>query len=352
MRLFVRVLFLCLTCVSFTGCKSNLSQNSNTNSVTKETQARINFAPTLRVMNSVVDYEGSIVFIEERGQPNFRLAKFDLETKEITTIFQIPQGAWVYQLDASTDSKQLVLSYTEPSEETSFDRSGIYLLDLETNAEPQLLLGSDEAFVYYYDPVFSTDNTFVYYIVSDSVRRSLRLERINLESNEVILIAENALWPKVSPDGTSITYLSINQETQDRSLIKANLDGSNPQTLITENQLGDLDLPFYSADGDWIYVSVPKEQTEESSLWQNLLGIASLAYAHGNHDVPSDWWRISSNGSEPEQVTQESVIHYYGDVSASNTVGYTGTKGFYIFDGEESKLLLGSRALRAFTWLE
>jgi len=124
-------------------------------------------------------------------------------------------------------------------------------------------------------------------------------------------------------------------------------------THIAENQLEDLDLPFYSADGNWIYVSVPKEQSEESNLWENFLGVAGLAYAHGNHDVPSDWWRVSvDGGGEPEQVTQESVIHYYGDMSKSNILAYTGTKGFYIYDGEETELVLGSRAIRAFTWLE
>lgn len=350
MRLIALVLSLCLSVNSLTSCKRNPTQANDTN---LNSQSIINFAPTLRVMNNVAEQDGSIVFIEERGQPDFRLAKFDLATKDITTIFQIPLGAWVYQLDASADNKQLVFSYTEPSEEMSFDRSGIYLLDiegdLESESEPQLLIGSSEAFVYYYDPVFSVDDAYVYYIVSDSVRRVLRLERIHVASKVVDIIAHNALWPKVSPDGTSLTYLAINQETQDRSLIKSELDGSNPQTLIAENQLEDLDLPFYSADGNWIYVSVPKEQAEESSLWQNFLGVA---YAHGNHDVPSDWWRISVNGGEPQQLTQESVIHYYGDMSNSNTFAYTGTKGFYVFDGKASQLFLGSRAIRAFTWLK
>lgn len=356
----MRLLALLLCSLLFFGGLASCKKNTNTSTQKLTTQTStdsskniFNFAPTIRVTKDAIEQNGSIVFIEERGQPDFRLAKFDLETKNVTTVFQIPEGGWVYQVDAAnTGNQQLVMSYTKPSEEMKFDRSGIYLLDISNaDAQAELLVGSDEAFVYYYDPVFSVDNEYVYYMVSDSVNRSLRLERINLVTKAIDLIAENALWPKVSPDGTSIVYLAINQETSARSLIKAELDSSNPQTLISENQLPDLDLPFFSADGEWVYVSVPNTETEEASIWQNLLGVAGMAYAHGNHDVPSDWWRVSIQGDEFEQVNQESVIHYFGDMSETDTLGFTANKGFYIFDGEESKLILSSRTVRAFTWL-
>lgn len=361
MRLLTLLLCSLLLCGGLASCKKNpITQEVTTQTSTKDSSSIFDFAPTIRITKDAVEQEGSIIFIEERGQPDFRLAKFDLATKELTTIFQIPDGGWVYQLDST--NQQLVMSYTEPTEETQFDRSGIYLLDVSSDdAQPQLLVGSDEAFVYYYDPVFSvtegnSNSEFVYYIVSDSVKRSLRVERINIETKVIDIIAENALWPKVSPDGTSIVYLAINQETNTRSLIKAELDGNNPKTLIVENQLEDLDLPFFSTDGEWVYVSVPKVKAEETNFWQDLLGVAGVAYAHGNHDVPSDWWRVSVNAdktnSVPEQVTQESVIHYFGDMAKTDNLGFTASKGFYVFDGEESKLLLGSRAIRAFTWLD
>jgi len=91
LRFLTLLLCLCFSFSSLTSCKKAPAQdvNNNSQSIVEEAKAILNFAPTLRVMNNVGEQEGSIVFIEERGQPDFRLAKFDLATKDITTIFQI-----------------------------------------------------------------------------------------------------------------------------------------------------------------------------------------------------------------------------------------------------------------------
>ena len=39
------------------------------------------------------------------------------------------------------------------------------------------------------------------------------------------------------------------------------------------------------------------------------------AMAHASHDTPGDWWRVRTDGGDPEQVTRLETIHYDGAAS-------------------------------------
>ncbi|MEM7531014.1 MAG: hypothetical protein AAF639_02455 [Chloroflexota bacterium] len=349
---------------------------------TRTTQASssTNFSLDLKIAEPTAHLPGSIVFIEQRGYPNHRIARFHFATQTLSTLFTIPKGALVYQLDTSPDGAQVVMSYTGPDADgnVTYDHSEIYLLDITNDMDEtmddtvkrqeEMLVSPTEVGILYYDPVWSPDGRFIYYIryVPDAEPLTLSIERYHTETQTTEHIATNGLWPQLSPDGTRLVYLAINPETQVRSLVIADADGGNPQTLVAEDKFYDLDLPVFSPDGAWVYFSVPRDPTASSWL-ERLLGVKTV-YAHGNHNVLGDWWRIAvknhadTHSDEPtiEQVDADAppAIMMYGEFAPADSTyfGYTSHRGLYVVDTRSdiptTTLVLKSRAIRVFSWLD
>ena len=193
------------------------------------------------------------------------------------TIFQIPSGAFVYQLDSSPDGEQLIIAYTEPAdgEANPFDRSGLYLLDLSlTTPMPERLIGAKQANVYFYDPAWSSDGNFIYYVRLERLEEGgqvdqVWIERFELETGETIRLAENSTWPRTAHHSNQITYVAIDPENGVRSVILADPDGSNAQDLISAGAFNDLDLPFFAPDDRQIYFSVL--DVESSRNWLDIV---------------------------------------------------------------------------------
>ena len=118
-----------------------------------------------------------------------------------------------------------------------------------------------------------------------------------------------------------------------------------------------------------MYFSVPRDPTASSWL-DRLLGVKAV-YAHGNHNILGDWWRISvkqndANGDETgtdpviEQVDENAppAIMMYGEFAPMDSTyfGYTSHRGFYVVDASgdmpTTTLVLKSRAMRVFSWID
>ena len=78
------------------------------------------------------------------------------------------------------------------------------------------------------------------------------------------------------------------------------------------------------------------------------------AYAHGNHDVVSDWWRVAVEGGEPEQVTDLQTV-FYGGRAYPGGASFAAAcrEGVLLVDTStgEAASLLEVRTIRALSWL-
>jgi len=304
---------------------------------------------------------GKIAFIEQRGQPNYQIADYDFDAQSHDKLFPVPANGRLHQISNSPDGQQIAVAYSIADtnqltgKPTGLGRSKIYLIDLkDKNPTPQFIFADDDKNAFCYNPIWSADSRYLYFVSykkNATYDDEMKIKRYDFQRATSDVLIDNAGWPSLSTDGKRLTYLSVNHHSKKRALWTANSDGSNPQQLVAEDVLYDLNLPLFSIDGQWIYFAVPQKPV---LTWYQRLSPLSLAYAHGNHDVPSRWGRISTQGGNPEILNTAPSQIYFGQFSPDGRyLGYTSDKGFHIWDAttQHESLLLKSRAMRGFTWL-
>jgi Tol biopolymer transport system component len=165
----------------------------------------------------------------------------------------------------------------------------------------------------------------------------------------VTAVAENGIWPRVSPDGRSLAYIHIDQDSLAAELVLAERDGSNATVLVLRDRFMTLDAPFFSADGQWLYFSAVAEQTSSATWWERLLGIEVVSA----HNLPSRWWRLPLTGGEPEPLTEEARVGQYGVLSPDGRyLAFGSQSGIFLMqpDGSELHQLLELSAADSLSW--
>ena len=344
LKLMPPILLICLSLWAI-ACTGASSPNSETNDNALE-------APT-----------GHLLVVNQGSPPEHKIVSIDVATEAVETLFTAPEFTQIYQLDVSADGQQLVFAYTPPPtiDTGFFDRSMLYQLDLnQPNAEPQLLLGGSTPQEFYLQPTLSPDGQHLYYvkIVQDfnaAVANYLvAMERYDLQSGEILPLATDGIWPRLSRDGSKLTYIGVNPVTQERGLFLAEPNGTQVQTLVPVGLFFDIDTPLFSPDGAWVYFSVAKDAPGVS--WLGRLLRVEVAQAHADHNVPSDWWRAPVAGGEPEQVTEREEIIIYGEFSPDgNHLAYSTATSLYLMTVADNSLRqISNRSLAAgvLAWIE
>lgn len=298
---------------------------------------------------------GSLFYIlqEPRRQA---LMRYDFADGSSQTLFEVPLNAWLSHMAVSPDGSQIALTYApSPGEnEIQFGYSSLYLLLADGQSEPRLLIERTAEQEVFFNPTWSPDGQQLYYshvfpLDEEVFSFSTTLERLDLATGEVAMVAENGIWPRISPDGRSLAYVHIDQDSLLAELIVAELDGSNPTVMVPRDRFTTLDAPFFSADGQWLYFSAVAEQPSSATWWEQLLGI-EVASAHS---LPSRWWRLPVTGGEPEAVTTEAQVGQYGVVSPDGrSLAFSAQSGIYLMqpDGSDLVQLLDLSAADSLSW--
>lgn len=310
----------------------------------------------VQVVGDVSLLNGTIIFLEQRAQPDYRLAAFNFASNELSTVFDIPSGALVYQLSAGITADSLLLTYSTP--EMAYAYNGVYQLDLSVDdAAPDLIFGGEESGVYYADPVANPDGRYIYattYHVDALDQR--QIVRYTVATGTLEVIIEQAIMPVLSPDGTQLAYFRIDAETGVRSLWVADADGVNARQISLPDAFPDIDMVRFAATGDVLYFAVLTATTasDDSTAWLPTLLGASTAYAHGNHSVPAYWYQVSLGDESVRQVSRDEMIILNGALSANGAwLGTITDTGFAVVDiaTRSSVDVLSSRAMRNLVWL-
>jgi Tol biopolymer transport system component len=299
--------------------------------------------------------EGHLYFIlqEPRRQA---LMRHDLATDSTISLFEVPENAWLSHMAASPDGSQIAMTYApSPGEnEIQFGYSSLYLLLADGRSEPRLLIERTAEQEVFFNPTWSSDGAWLYYshvtpIDEATFTFSTNLERLELATGTVEVLAENGIWPRVSPDGRFLTYVHIDRDSLAAELVLAESDGRNPTVIVPLDRFVTLDAPFFSADGAWLYFSAVAEQTSSARWWERLLGIEVAAA----HNLPSRWWRLPVTGGEPEPLTEEARVGQYGALSPDGrSIAFSSQSGIYLMqpDGSAVQLLLDQSAADSLTW--
>ncbi|MGB0385273.1 MAG: hypothetical protein ACPGWR_10655 [Ardenticatenaceae bacterium] len=329
---------------------------------------------------------GRLIMIDPSFYPDHKLVLFDLATEEVTTLFDVPENGWIYQIDVSQDGRQLAMAYSAPptshesqADETQadqnqahgrqpYDRSGIYLLSLDDPAaDPVLLLGNREANEYVFNPIWSPDSQSIYYVsyhllstASDDTPTTpqdstldVALYRYDLQSAENTFIAQDAVWPRLSPNGERLAYIQVDPITTERGIHVVDTNSLSVTQVVPINEFFDVDTPHFSADGQWLYFSAAPHSTKVSRTWWERLLDVKVAEAHTDHNVPSDWWRVPAEGGEPEKITSTPRLITYGEFNESGKRLFFATNmGVYTMDatGDTVEQLPLPNLYKFFVW--
>ncbi|MEM7028450.1 MAG: hypothetical protein AAF629_02570 [Chloroflexota bacterium] len=306
--------------------------------------------------------EGHLIILDTSDYPNHGIDRINVATGESQRLFSAPEFSWIYQLQVQADEQRVIFAYSPPPGDGRglFDRSAVYALSLtDSSLEPEAVLGGNLPNEFYYEPTVSPDGRFMYYVryavdaTSVIGAYQVLLERYDLALRERTTITADGIWPQVSPDGENLIFIGVDPQTLQRGLYLTDLNGSQFQELIPLGRFFDIDVPHFSPDEKWIYVSVA-EEPPQSSLLDWLLGVKP-AYAHADHNVPSDWWRISLLDGILEKITNEQLIILSGDFSPDGQfLAFSTTTGLYIMqaDGTNVTRLKEGQTFGTLRWVE
>lgn len=308
-------------------------------------------------MSSSDSLSGSLVFIEQNERDQL-LQWHDLVSGETKTLFEADINGWISQAIAAPNGEQIVMAYAPPPPEgqIQFGYTNLYFLSSNESSEPELFVERSDPEELLFNPVWSPDGRYIYYshvlpIDNESNELHFYLKRIELETKNIENIAENGVWPRVSPNGEQLAFATVNPVTRKRDLYLANSDGTNVELIASSTVFIDLDAPLFSPDGEWLYFSaVTSPQSARLSWFDKLLGVRTVSA----HSVPSDWWRKRIAGGEPEKLTSLNEIRMYGTFSPNGRLfAFSSATGLYMMnpDGTELSLLLKIPMADSLTWV-
>lgn len=307
------------------------------------------FPPT--APNTPTQPSGTLYAIE-LDQWQQTLVQIDMNTGIKQPLFQTPDNGWLASFDLLPDGAhggQLVLAYAPPPPEgeVNFGFTGLYLMTTR-EAAPMLLLAPQAEEELFFNPVWSADGQSIYFshvkpLDQETYTFVTTLERLHLATGQIDRIADNAIWPRPSPDGTMLAYVHVAPKVLTTTLVLADPDGGNARDLLAPDLFTAVDAPIFSPANDMVYFSGAVSQTTFRSWWDVVSGVQTAAA----HNLPSDWYRVPVAGGEITRLTMVNGIGLYGRFAPdhADSMAFASQDGLYVMSPEGAsleKLLAGT----------
>jgi len=295
---------------------------------------------TLPVTWADLKLSGRLIYLagfQMDNNPYVQLENLDLVSGVVTTLYQSPPTWWISAASVSPDENQVALSYATP---TNFP--AIYLMPLDGTSTPRLLFSPPTKTDEYIEPVWSPDGRFIYFAhINFGVTSPVfEIERIASSGGTPEKVVGNATWPRLSPDGSRLVYVSQNPNDRTDRLFTSAPDGGDPQQVELKGPMVPtiIDAPFFSPDGKSIFFSGPAPASEYTPSWlDQLLGI-QVASAHS---LPEDWWSVETTGGVPRQLTHIQSPSLYGSISPDGRLlASFSSDGIFVMGPDGSQLTL------------
>ena len=362
MKKILRLLFTTLTIFSLLGCTMDVSQPpSATPFSVNDITPTSNSAVT--VPWAELHLSGRLVYSTvsaEDGVYLSRIKVLDLADGSIKTIYTSEGNGWIYYLTVSPDAKQVIMSYTTPPQAGSESLSSLYVLPLEENASPQIVVAPRTSFDRYIQVEWSSDGSHVYYAYYNQNEQAAgqafpdyQIFSMAYPDGGQEKILDHAFWPRSSPDSSRLVYIMLDPISGLNKLFVANADGSNPQEVQVSGLPAEImDAPIFSPDGQSLLFSAPVPPQAHQQNWlDRLMGVQNVRA----HDVPSDWWSVSISGGEATRLTQIQTIKLFASISPDGKhIASLSGEGIFVMDPDGSnltRLLLDPEVSGVVNWI-
>jgi Tol biopolymer transport system component len=237
----------------------------------------------------------------------------DLETDDLITIFQAPQGSWVYDVAVSPNYTTAVLTYSPPMDAPYGGQASLYHMPLDASRPPQLLVTLPTSEDQFSQPAWSPDGRYIYFAhINFQSMATTEIMRMAYPDGSLEKVVDHAYWPRLSDDGTRLVYVSLDPQSGNNQLFFANVDGTDPQQVRLRGLPvpSIIDAPMFSPDNQSIIFSSPIQVKASAPNWvDKLLGV-TVARADGT--LPSDWWSVAASGGKAIQLTHVHSLALFG----------------------------------------
>ncbi len=339
--------------LALSSCSIDISQQISTGSDLAQTgQSRKKVPVTWRNMN----LQGGLVYITSSfGSVNGGMATLihvellDLASGNITTVFDAPAGDWIDFVSVSPDGKQLAMEYLPAADDVSSGsrQELLYAMPMDASQQPRLLLPPPTRADLYYQPTWSPDGRYIYFshvdlkaaaTVAGQTYPNYELSRMAYPDGQIEILLDHAFWPRLSPDGSQLAYVSVDPVDGSNRLFAAHADGSGSHEVTLSGPYIPkiIDAPFFSADNRTIFFSAASPVTSLTPTWVDQFFGITVASAHV---VPSDLWFVPANGGRPTQLTRLAALGLDATPApdGQHVALYTG-RGIFVMDADGGNL--------------
>lgn len=298
------------------------------------------FSLDLEVVTTV---DQDVVYaVEQRARPYYRIFSFDPATGADETVFTVPEDAIIFGLALSPDRRQLAVSY---SQDFHLDGSGLFLLDLTSGDFTEVVPAVTG--VYLTDPDWATDGSSVFTTRVDRTGEAEELDvaEIDLETGSVDIVVRDGMMPAV--EGDDLFYLVVDAEQARRSIGRLAASGATETIAVGD---GTYDLDHLVAASPAEEELVPLQVAVLDGGDDGGLALGAPAQAHGNHDIPSTWWEVATDGTAPAATpSQLAPAVVYDAATRDGVIAYANREGLSLVTDGRRVDLIASRAIRFVT---
>jgi len=243
------------------------------------------------------------------------------------------------------------MAYSPPFGQPMSGQQALYSLPVDGSAAPKPLFNPAGAGDDYAQPAWAPDGKSIYFShTSPRLPTSVpnqqfpvyEIFRLAYPDGGMQKVADQAFWPRVSPDSSQLVYVTVDPATGKNKLFVADADGKNPQQVNMSGPVVPdiIDAPLFSADGKSILFSaVVAARSSVPTWWEQAMGM-TVASAH---TIPSEWWSVPVGGGAPTQLTRIHAVSLFASVAPDkkHIASYSGA-GLFVMDpdGQGSTMLI------------
>ena len=273
----------------------------------------------------------------------YQLTVMNLETGDTQVLFNVPSQAWLQSASISPDGKQILMAYAPPTAQNQlgYGLTDLYLMPVDGSSSPLALATRQASVETYSTPTWSPDGQMIYYTHTlpgndPSGAIEIRIERMKLGgSPQVVLNA--AEWPRFSPDGSQIAYLSATSLASNELYI-AQADGSGAKPVFPAGEFSIVDDHLYTPDGKAIiFSSITNQPVSIKDGAKPFVGFGVTPVVA--HPLPSDWYQVNLDTGRASQLThiQDSTMNATFSPDGQ-WLAYVSQRGIFVMKPDGSNL--------------